>query len=74
MDIVIAIIVGLLIGSAVTAAILRAKWMPKTSGTLRPAYDEDEVYLFVDLDETPAAILKHEYAIFKVDPNDISHN
>lgn len=74
MDIVIAIIAGLLIGSAVTAMIIRSKYIPKTSGTLRPAYDEDEVYLFVDLDETPASILKHEYAIFKVDPNDISHN
>lgn len=74
MDVVIAIIIGLLIGSAVTAVIIRSKYKPKTSGTLRPAYDEDEVYLFVDLDETPASILKHEYAIFKVDPNDISHN
>ena len=74
MDIVIAIIVGLLIGSIVTALIIRTKYKPKTSGTLRPAYDENEVYLFLDLDEVPAAILKHKYAIFKVDPKDISHN
>ena len=74
MDIVIAIIVGLLIGSAITAIIIRSKYRPKTSGTLRPAYDEDEVYLFLDLDEDPTSILKHDYVMFKVDPNDISHN
>ena len=71
--IVAAIIVSMIISSLVTVLVIRSILKSKTSGTLRPVYDEDGMYLFLDLDVEPTVIMKDKYAIFKVNPDDISH-
>lgn len=72
--IIIAIIVSAIISSLVTVLIIRSILKSKTSGTLRPVYDEDDgMYLFLDLDVEPTVIMKDKYVVFKVNPDDISH-
>lgn len=72
--IVAAIIVSIFIGSLVTLIVIRSMLKSVISGTLRPVYDGDGVYLFLDLDVEPTVILKDKYVVFKVNPDDISHD
>lgn len=69
-----AIIVSLLIGSLVSLIVIRSMLKSVISGTLRPVYDPDGMFLFLDLDVEPTVILKDKYVIFEVNPEDISQN
>ena len=60
----IAIVAAIILSSLVTVLVMRSRLESKTGGTLRPVYDPDGVFLFLDLDVEPTVILKEKYVIF----------
>lgn len=71
---IIYLIGGFLLG-IVPGMFLFALCVVKTSfGTLKTAYDDGQPYLFLDLDRNPEEILKHNYVVFKVQKEPISHD
>ena len=69
---IIYLIGGILIGCIISAFFWVNYIRAITYGTLRQAHDEDETYLFLELDRRPEDIKKWDQVVFKVNKNDFN--
>lgn len=60
-------IAGVSVGFSVSLYVLKARVYKNISGNLKRADDEEEPYLFVELNATLDQIMRKDYVIFKVD-------
>jgi len=60
-------IAGVSVGFNISIYVLKARAYKNISGTLKRADDDEEPYLFVELNTTLDQIMSKDYVIFKVD-------
>ena len=67
MEYIIYLIAGIAIGLSVGIFISAAALVRMNAGMLKTMYDDDEPYLFLDLDKYPEEIVEHKFVVFRVE-------